>query len=85
MTEYWLYPKDDEEKFFEICADFEKEYPMFNKEELLVDPLDDQLIQAYNYQDKKVIITLERLWFYEIIARSDIDLTNFARKHDKID
>lgn len=80
MNEYFLYPEDDKNVFFEICKKFENKYPMFSKEELYFDPLEGEFLQSYKYNGKHVTIILERLWLFEIIARSDIDLSEFAKE-----
>ncbi|MBQ8209429.1 MAG: hypothetical protein IJZ35_02460 [Clostridia bacterium] len=82
MNEFWLYPEDDEEIFFEICKDFETQYPQFQKTRLLRD-VDDSLVQPYAFKNKEVIIILERCWFYEIMARTNIDLTEFSDNWNK--
>ena len=79
MDEYWLFPKDDETIFFDICNDFELIYPEFCKSELLVD-VDGSLVQPYRSRDLEVIIILERCWWNEIIARANVDLSSFADK-----
>ena len=79
MDEYWLFPKDDKIIFFDICKDFELNYPEFHKSKLLVD-VDGSLIQPYKYGNLEVVIILERCWWNEIIARANVDLSSFADK-----
>lgn len=71
MKEYTIYPEDDKQKFYELCRLFEQTYPQFIKEKLLVNPLDEELIQAYHYEDKRAVIVLERVWLYEIELRAN--------------
>ena len=79
MNDFWIYPEDDEKIFFEICKDFEEQYPEFQKSRLLRD-VDDSLVQVYEFKKKKVVIILERCWFFEIMARTNIDLSEFSKK-----
>lgn len=78
MDEFYLYPKDDPVVFNKLCLLFEKTYPHFEKELLLIDPLDDQLFQAYHFQDMHAIIVLERVWFYEIILKANFNPEEFV-------
>lgn len=71
MKEYTIYPEDNEQKFHELCRVFEQTYPQLVKEKLLVDPLDEELIQAYQFEDKRAVIVLERVWFCEIQLRAN--------------
>ena len=77
MKEFYLYPKDDKSKFFEICHLFEQTYPQFEKEDLFVDPLDDHLLQAYHYRNNHAVIKLDRLWYREIILSANFDPISF--------
>lgn len=82
MTTYFLNKDYNIDKFKIICAEIEKLYPKFNKEELLID-VDNSQIQSYSDGKDKIIIVNDAT--DEIIsAESTINLWNFKYTEAKI-
>ncbi|MBQ3136434.1 MAG: hypothetical protein IJB74_03025 [Clostridia bacterium] len=79
MKEYLLYPEASLRIFSEACAFFKKQYPFFEKKQLLED-VDGSLLQYYTLTDFKVIIILDLDWESEIIIKTDIALDGFIKK-----
>ncbi len=78
MNDFWLYPEDDEKIFFEICKDFEEQYPEFQKSKSLRD-VDDSLVRVYEFKKKKVVIILERVGFLKLWQEQISTYVNFQK------
>ena len=71
MEEYMIYPQDDKGKLFELCRLFEKIYPQFKKEKLIMDPIDGELFQEYCHEEKRAVIIMECVFLNEIELRTN--------------
>ncbi len=81
---YMLNYEGTKEMFYRICKEFEKDYPYFEKDKLLVDPLDNELIQCYTKGDKKATIIFERVFDEWIAGYANFDLEKFSKKCNDI-
>ncbi len=80
LKEYGLYCKNDFAKFNELCLMIERDFPDFQKDELLTD-VDGSKAQTYTKGTKEIVIVND--YDYEcIVARANVDLTDFVSKID---
>ena len=80
IREYDLYCNNDFNRFNELCLMIEKDFPDFKKGKLLTD-VDGSKAQTYTSGDKEIVIVND--YDYEcIIARANINLTDFVKKLD---